>query len=235
MKRKAVRLVLLLLLALTVAYVLNYSHGDETAMAAMASDEAVQITKEQYGWLFDGPGEEDLFVFYPGGKVEAQSYAPLLRSLAEKGVDCVLIRMPHRFAFLDIDRAEKAMTELPYDRCYLGGHSLGGAMAAVYAADHPEIAGLVLLAAYPTKDLPETMPVLSLYGSEDKVVSREKITQGQSFVSGEYQEHEIPGGNHAQYGSYGLQKGDGTAAISAQEQQNFSTSAILNFIRENSR
>lgn len=231
MKKKLFWLIPLLASALALSYVLNYSHADETALAAMESDSLVTVSDRDFGWLFDGPGEENLLIFYPGGKVEAQSYAPLLHELALQGVDCALAEMPLRFAFLGIHRADNIMAELSYDGCYLGGHSLGGAMAAVYAAEHPELRGLVLLAAYPTKDLPENLAVLSLFGSRDQVVSREKIAQGKDFVPGSYTELEIPGGNHAQFGSYGLQKGDGEAQIPAREQQQITAAQILSFIQ----
>lgn len=231
MKKKLFWFIPPVMLALALSYVLNYSHADEVALAAMASDSLVTVSDRDFGWLFDGPGEENLLIFYPGGKVEARSYAPLLHDLAQQGLDCALAEMPLRFAFLGIRRADRVMEALPYDSYYLGGHSLGGAMAAVYAADHPELQGLVLLAAYPTKDLPENLGVLSLFGSQDQVVSREKITQGRDFVPGSYTELIIPGGNHAQFGSYGLQKGDGEAQISAREQQQITVSQILDFIQ----
>lgn len=231
MKKKLFWLIPLLILALALSYVLDYSHAAGDALAAMESDSLVTVSERDFGWLFDGPGEENLMIFYPGGKVEAQSYAPLLHTLAQQGLDCALAEMPLRFAFLGIRRADRVMEALSYKSFYLGGHSLGGAMAAVYAADHPELRGLVLLAAYPTKDLPENIKVLSLFGSRDYVVSREKITQGRDFIPGSYTELEILGGNHAQFGSYGLQKGDGEAQISALEQQQITVSQILDFIQ----
>ena len=76
----------------------------------------------------------------------------------------------------------------------------------------------MLLAAYPSRPLEASLPVLSILGSEDGVVNRERLSAGEQFAPGGVQTHVIPGGNHAQFGSYGPQKGDGTALISPAEQ-----------------
>ena len=153
--------------------------------------------------------------------------------------------LPQRLAIFGIERATEVFTEkLPdpsdytvwtqarerYGHFYIGGHSLGGAMAANYAAKHPDkIEGLVLLAAYSSKPLPEDLSVLSVYGSEDGVLNRNKYEENKANLPADYQEIEIAGGNHAQFGNYGKQRGDGTASISAQEQQKATVDAILSF------
>ena len=43
---------------------------------------------------------------------------------------------------------------------------------------------------------------------------------------------EIEGGNHAQFGNYGPQKGDLPATISAQDQQAQTVEAIANFLEK---
>ena len=102
--------------------------------------------------------------------------------------------------------------------------TLWEAMAASFAADYVEdhtdgIRGLLLLAAYPTKDLSTSdMSVVTVYGSEDGVLNMDKIVAGRELMPQDYKEVCIEGGNHAQFGSYGAQKGDGTAAIPAEEQ-----------------
>lgn len=91
------------------------------------------------------------FIFYPGGKVEHTAYAPLMKRLSDAGVLCVLTEMPFNLAALDMNAAEGIVKAYPQvDRCHIGGHSLGGSLAASYAADHAdELAGVVLLAAIP--------------------------------------------------------------------------------------
>ena len=137
---------------------------------------------------------------------------------------CFLVDMLFHMAFFGMNRAEEIMQEYNYEAWYLGGHSLGGAMAANFAADYVEdhtdgIRGLLLLAAYPTKDLSTSdMSVVTIYGSEDGVLNMDKIVAGRELMPQDYKEVCIEGGNHAQFGSYGAQKGDGTAAIPAEEQ-----------------
>ena len=102
-------------------------------------------------------------------------------------------------------------------------------MAASYASGHMEsLNGLVLLAAYPTKSLKsDSFSVLSIYGSEDGVLNMEKVEEGKGKMPADYTEICIEGGNHAQFGNYGEQKGDHTAGISRKEQQKQTVDAIL--------
>ena len=115
-----------------------------------------------------------------------------------------------------------------YAHYYVGGHSLGGAMAGSFAAGHAEeLDGLVLLASYATSDLSESgLAVLSAYGSEDGVLNRESYAKNYGHLPADTQELVIAGGNHAQFGDYGAQAGDGTAQISAEEQQALTAEAI---------
>ena len=221
-------LAVVLLAAVFFAYVGSCRHSEADARAALASDEAVHVSKTEYGWFFDGPSEERSLIFYPGGKVEETAYAPLLRRLAENGLDVFLVRMPFHLAIFDMNRAAEVMKEADYAQWYVGGHSLGGAMAAVFAAGNPEgLDGVILFAAYPTKTIDERLLVISVYGAEDGVLDMEKVTEGRQYLSGTYVEHVIPGGNHAQFGNYGWQKGDGEASVTAAEQQAEAVSAVI--------
>ena len=207
------------LLAGAALYCAVYYHADETALAALGSGGSVSVARTDYGWLFDGPGEDAALIFYPGAKVEETAYAPLLRQLAERGVDVCLVKMPLRLALLGMDRAGTVMAEHDYARWYIGGHSLGGAVAANYASAHPgELDGLVLLAAYPTHPLGGTGTEISLYGSEDGVLDRDRLEAGRQYAPERSEELVIEGGNHAQFGSYGSQRGDGEASIPPAEQ-----------------
>ena len=227
---------LAVLVALCAWYVSDYHHAVDVD-SALASSDAVQVQPVQQGWLFDGPGEQDALVFYPGAKVEASAYAPLMNDLAQRGIDCFLVEMPFNLAFLDMNAASSILDNPVYGgygRWYLAGHSLGGAMAANYAADHPEqLSGLILLAAYPTKSLQTAgFPVLSIYGSNDGVVNRSRIEAGRSLMPPVYQELVIEGGNHAQFGSYGAQDGDGEASIFPEEQRAQTADAITDLVAQ---
>lgn len=230
----AVCLALLLLIGIgSYTYMSDYYHADEAALVAMANQTGhVQI--EQDGnviWFIPQEPTAGL-IFYPGGKVEHTAYAPLLRACGEKGLLCALVQMPGNLAVLDANAADGLQEKHPeVITWYIAGHSLGGAMAANYAATHAEdFGGLILLAAYSTKDLTQTsLRVLSIYGSEDGVMNRETYEKSQVNLSADTTEIILEGGCHAQFGSYGSQDGDGTPTISGEEQIRQTAEAIAAF------
>ena len=124
----------------------------------------VDIKQQDNYTVYGDTNSKTGFIFYPGGKVEAKSYEPILTSLSEKGICVVLVEMPFNLAVLNSNAADKVMSKFNnIENWYIGGHSLGGAMAASYAAKHQDnLKSVVLLAAYPTKEL--DIPVLSIYG-----------------------------------------------------------------------
>ncbi len=233
MKKRSVLIrgaVFVVLLIAVVATGFRYYAADYyMAKAYEVVTEKVQETENYiiYGDTNSARG----FIFYPGAKVEETAYAPILDELAETDICCVVVKMPYHLAVLDMDAAEQVMQELPeVEQWYIGGHSLGGAMAAVYAAKHEsELTGLILLAAYPTDTL-EKLPVLSIYGSEDTVLNHEKYEDSISMAK-HLTERVIEGGNHAGFGNYGAQKGDGEAEISDEEQWQETVDYILNYMQ----
>ncbi len=219
----------LVLLALFVAFFFGYTgvycRADETAQEALKASAGVKVEQTEYGWFFDGPEEDTALIFYPGGKVEETAYAPLLHSLAENGADVCLVKMPFRLAFFSVNAAEEIMNRYGYKNWYIGGHSLGGVAAALYAEKH-DLDGLVLLASYPTKEVDE--PMLLVYGSEDGVLNLERVAQAEQY--GSVEKTVIEGGNHAGFGNYGEQKSDGKAGISAEEQQAETTDIVIRWL-----
>ncbi len=214
-----------------VVYTGDYYRADDTALRALESGDDVQVVGTGYGYLFDGPSQDAALVFYPGGRVEAEAYAPFLRRLAAAGVDACLVRMPFRLALFGIDSADAVIAQHDYARWYVGGHSLGGAMAAAYATHHGEaLAGVVLCAAYPTGALDKHMTEICVYGSEDGVLNRKRFEAARAYAPEAYCERIIEGGNHARFGNYGPQKGDGAATISAEEQQRAAAEYIASHI-----
>lgn len=235
MKKKKVIIQITIFLALFLA-LLSIAFRKYTEDYYRAEDYKVQIeaVEETEDYIVYGETESTYgFLFYPGAKVEEQAYAPMMEELAKSGICCVVVKMPYHLAVLDSDAAAQVMEELPaVQHWYLGGHSLGGAMAAGYAAKHEEeFEGLILLAAYPTKELKE-LPVLSVYGSEDGVLNREKY-QDSIGLAAQLTERIIEGGNHAGFGCYGVQKGDGEAEITDEEQWQETIDYILNFMKDN--
>ena len=181
----------------------------------------VQVLNEGSLTVFMPEEARQGFIFYPGGFVEHTAYAPLLRALCEEGWLCILTEMPFDLAVLNMNAAQGIREKYPQVESWaIGGHSLGGAMAASYTAKHPDdFDTLVLLAAYSTADLSGTdIRVYSLYGSEDQVLNRSKYAQYRANLPASTLEAVLEGGNHALFGDYGTQKGDGAARITPEEQ-----------------
>jgi len=225
---------LLLIVSISMAFLIythQYYRADETAKQALDSCSSVHIDNTDFGWYFDGPAEDSALIFYPGGKVEETAYAPLLSSLAENGIDVFLVKMPFRLAVFGINKASSIMQKYSYENWYIGGHSLGGSMAASYASEHSEdLKGLIMLAAYPVKELNDSLLAVTIYGSEDTVLNMDKLKEGSQFLPSHHTEYVIKGGNHAQFGNYGIQNGDGTAVIPPAEQQRQTVIAIIEAI-----
>ncbi len=226
-------LILLALIAAFFAYTASYARADQSALDALGSDQTVSVSQTEYGYLFDGPSTDSALIFYPGGKVDERAYAQLLRQIAAHGIDVCLVKMPFHLAVFGMNRADQVMETESYQTWYIGGHSLGGAMAANYAAGHASsLRGLILLAAYPTKPLSDDLSLLSIYGTEDGVLQMKAYENGKQYWPSDAQELAIAGGNHAQFGNYGPQSGDGAAKISAAEQQKETVEHIFAFLGE---
>ena len=239
--KKRIRIILSVCLAVLLvlgvggyAYLSDYYHADEVALEAMAyQTDSVQAEQDGNVIWFVPENPTAGLIFYPGGKVEYTAYAPLLRACAENGVLCALVRMPGNLAVLDANAADGLQQEHPeVTTWYIAGHSLGGAMAANYAAAHSEdFDGLILLAAYSTKDLSQTtLRVLSVYGSEDGVMNRESYEKNRANLPEDNIEVVLDGGCHAQFGNYGPQDDDGIPTISGEEQIRQTAEAIATFV-----
>lgn len=212
-------------------YLSDYYRADPDALAAVAPGADVTVTELDGGDVVFEPDEASVgFIFYPGGKVEHNAYRPLMAALADAGVMCVLVKMPFNLAVFDINAADGIRESYPeIERWYIGGHSLGGSMAASYLADNADsFAGLVLLGSYSTADISDSsLEVLSVYGSEDRVLNREKYEDNRANLPVGFSELVIEGGCHAYFGSYGHQDGDGEPSISAEEQIALTVEAII--------
>lgn len=233
-KKKQQTILIGLLIFTMLFFCIHYltSYQPAANVTSYFSDtEELSVTKIKEGWFFDGPGENSALIFYPGAKVDAKAYAPLLYQLAQNGVDCFLVDMPFHMAFFGINRADDILNHYSYDSWYLGGHSLGGAMISTFAAKHyTEVDGLFLLASYTTKDLSHSgLSVLTIYGSNDGVLNRKNLEKQMDLLPAHHTEICIKGGNHAQFGSYGHQKGDGTALLSRKEQISQTVDAFFDF------
>ena len=222
----------LLIIGVCTGYVCDYNRADPDVLASFAQHyDYVTVTDLGDGKTAYGSADAKIgLIFYPGGKVEHTAYEPLMRALAARGVLCVLVKMPLKLAVLDINAADGVQEQFPGVKSwYIGGHSLGGSMAASYAAEHADsYDGLILLASYSTADLSDTdLKVLSLYGSEDGVLNLKKYEKYKQNLPADLKEIKMPGGNHAQFGAYGTQRGDGTATLDHTNQIELTVTYIL--------
>jgi hypothetical protein len=201
-------------------YTSDYYRADDEALNIL--NNANDVTE------FDGYVElkanSDIgLIFYPGAKVESYAYLVLLNALKEEGINVFLVKMPFNLAVLNINAADSIIEKYPdIKHWYISGHSLGGAMASQYLDKNSDLFdGLIQLAAYPLNDSEEN--TLILYGSNDYVLDLSNI-EGYDAIN-------IVGGNHAYFGHYGEQEGDGVALITREMQQQITISAILEFVR----
>ena len=176
----------------------------------------------------DREDAEQALIFYPGGLVSPVAYLPLLAEITDTaGISTILIPMPLNLAVLAPNRAVRFLSDPPevvegVDNWYIGGHSLGGAMAAGLVGEYPgRFAGLVLFASYPAKSNNLSgleMPVISISAEFDTVASSDEIAASKQRLPEHTRFKVISGGNHAGFGDYGPQSGDGKSTISKQQQ-----------------
>ncbi|MEA4854191.1 MAG: alpha/beta fold hydrolase [Christensenella sp.] len=227
-KRKVTKILLIVGLIFAVAvvgfliYAADYHHADSDALAALSGDPTI-ISQDNLT-ILPQEGADTALIFYPGAKVQDVSYLPILEKIrSECKITCILVKMPLNMAIFDPGVANGVIAKFPEIKSwYIGGHSMGGAMASDYASKNPDkVKGLILLGAYIYGDYPPEN-ALTIYGTLNSDLEKH-IDYTENIVV-------IQGGNHAQFGNYGKQKGDPDAEITAQEQQDIAVCAIKEFL-----
>lgn len=238
MKRRTGRVLLALAALLTVAVAAFVVWAQATNPIGPDAEAALQtgggVRVEQNEWIVFHPAADPTrgVVFYPGGRVDARAYAPLMRQIAQDGALAVIVPMPLNLAVLGSSRADDVIAAYPdIETWVIAGHSLGGAMAAAYVDQNPgAVDGLALLAAYPAEAnslAGDALPVVSVYATNDGLATVEEVDARRPLLPDDTVYVEIEGGNHAGFGSYGVQPGDGTASTPPAEQQAQTAGAIL--------
>ena len=236
----ALAVVVAVLAAATVWYVNDYYHADNVALAVVADEDGtadgVEVRTLPSGDIAFVPDHPTAgLVFYPGGKVQPEAYAPLMQKCAQRGILCVLLKPTFNLAIIDMDAANGVTAQFPdVSTWVLAGHSMGGVAAADYASRHPdEFDAIAFLAAYPAVDLSKfDGKVLSIIGSNDGVLNRDKYEQAHDLLPDSVQKLVIEGGNHAYYGNYGEQVNDGQADITRENQQAQVTDALVDLAED---
>lgn len=243
--KKLRKIILIVLLVFVVVFfgcflVLNIYSKTGTYKAVdvdtyLESTDEAKVTTKNKNIYFEPENKNNIgFIFYPGGLVDKKAYSPIASSLALKGYYTVIVNMPYNLAIFGSNNAKGIIKdETDIKQWYIGGHSLGGAFAAKYYKDNmSSVSGLVLMASYSIYDIKDGN-VLSIYGSNDKVLSMEKYEKNIVNLPSNFNEIVIDGGIHSYFGSYGHQKGDGEATISREQQTTIVVDAIDEFLGGN--
>ncbi len=196
------------------------------------ADNVLVVTTD---WLTFRPMDQEPstgLILYPGGRVEPAAYAPAAREIAAEGYLVVVVPMPLNLAVIAPGRASRVITAFPYmEHWAIGGHSLGGAMAARFAHQNPStVDGLSLWASYPAEgnDLSDRdILVTSVYGTQDGLATPDEVRASRSLLPENTEWVQIDGGNHAQFGWYGPQDGDQPATVSREAQQQLVVAASV--------
>lgn len=207
----------------------------EIAEQAMLSDDTVTVTDTAWiAFLPNAAPPTTGLIFYPGARVPAEAYAPLARQVAAEGYLVVIVKPPINLSILNINQAAPVIEHFSaVDQWVVAGHSMGGAVATIFAENQPEhVAGVALLAAYPPDDalLDNDIPVVSIYGTQDGIATLDEIDASRADLPADTQFVAIEGGNHAQFGYYGIQNGDNPADIPHDQQISQTANSLLNLL-----
>jgi len=222
---KILSLSLLFLICVFLIWALNPLQPDNSV--SLKSTENVKID-ESGGYITLKPilsNTNKGFIFYPGGHVDYRAYVPIITKIAEIGYFCVIVKMPLSLAIFGINKASRVITQYPeIDKWVIGGHSLGGSMAASWTKkNHDKVIGLVLWASYPSSNTDLSMyndlKTIMIYGTNNKPQELDINKFNLNLLPSNNILEIIEGANHAQFGNYGIQSGDGTATITIKDQQ----------------
>ncbi|WP_226584624.1 alpha/beta hydrolase [Halobacillus litoralis] len=239
--KKVFKYVLLSMAALIVAggtafYIWAQQTYEPSQMLQRLAGDAVK----EDGWVLYEPEEKNKagLIIYPGAKVEPEAYSYIAQQLSKQGYVTGIPEVTLNLSMLSTNKAEEMIARYPsVEEWYIGGHSLGGVSAASFVHQHSDTTdGLIFLASYPSSgsDFSDTnVPVLSIYAEKDGLTTEEKINETKELLSSEKTTfYKIEGGNHAQFGIYGEQKGDNKADIPVKEQQDIIVRVILDWLQD---
>lgn len=212
----------------------------EPALGAMRSDATVTVTESATRIVLSPTGTPDgtAVFFQPGALVDPRAYAAVLRPVAESGHTVVIGKPPLGIAFLDVNAFDAARSDEPSATGWVvGGHSLGGVVAAMEADDADSDAtaparGLLLYASYPAGDISGslTSAVLSISGSRDGLSTPAQVDASRADLPPGAEFTVIEGAVHAYFGDYGPQPGDGTPTISHDDARDQISRATVDFV-----
>ena len=241
MKKRILLMIALILLMPTLGFVAwaeTLLGPMDEALAALDTTADVRVSQERWVVFEPTAGTPTTgLIVYPGAQVDERSYAPIAHTIARQGFLVVIVPMPLNLALVAPDKADEVIAAFPQITHWaIGGHSMGGAMAVKYAADHPQaVSGLALWAAYPQASdsvADQVIAATAVFGTNDGLVSSDERELARQYLPPDAHVVLIEGGNHAQFGWYGPQDRDNPAAISREDQQRQVVAATVALLRE---
>lgn len=246
-RRRRVRAIGLGALASLVLVVLGFAvwanspyRADRAATLEVFGNPAVAVSTVDEGILLEPAGDAAALVddavglvFVPGARVDAWAYLYQLSGIVEEhGVTVLITRPPLNFALLDPRGLDELTTAAPaVERWFVGGHSLGGVRACLMA-EGAEAEGLVLLGSYCANDLSDTrLAVLSIAAENDGLTELETIAESAALLPDDARFEVIEGANHAAFGDYGPQSGDGERSITSAQMREQLTALLAELLR----
>ncbi|WP_435365105.1 alpha/beta fold hydrolase [Haloarchaeobius sp. DYHT-AS-18] len=235
----ALALVGLLLLSAIGAYVYFdvLAYDAVEPMSAVEADHDVVVERAQGGYVIrdpDSAAETVGLVYYPGGRVSPDAYVETLAPLAaEHDVTVYVPKVPLNLAVLAQGKATAVIeADESVETWYVGGHSLGGAMACRYAANNQErVEGLVLGASYCDVSIADSdLAVLAVTGTRDGVLNRDRFESSRSNLPADATFVAVEGMNHSQFGHYGGQSGDDPGTISTAQAHEQFVAAVVEWL-----
>lgn len=239
-KKKLGILIILAIILIAAAgfifYVSDYYHADNTALAALQPIDSYTVNNTDDFITFTPTKNKSNMgiIIYPGGKVQAESYSVIASKLASKGYTTIIVKIPFNLAFFGGNKADDVIANYPeIETWVIGGHSLGGVFASNYAVNNQnKIKGVIYLAAYPSADASNaTFKALSIRGSLDALTTNQDIEENKNKFPADTTFITINGGNHYNFGNYGIQEGDNNSTITREQQQEQTVNAILGFLK----
>lgn len=238
-KKKIFSLVILILLMVSLigfaVYVSDYYKADSRALSALNNTSSYTVNNSADFITFTPTKNKSStgLIFYPGAKIEAESYAVIASEVALRGFTTVIVKMPFNLALFDVNKADKVIINHPEITTWaITGHSLGGVFASDYALNNQDkIQGVIYLAAYPNKNASNaTFKGLMIKGTEDNLTTNEDINKNMDKFPSNTSFIYITGGNHFNVGDYGIQKGDNNSTIFREGQQVQTVMYIVEFL-----
>lgn len=236
-KNRSKKIIIWIVSLIGIVTIIGYLLINMNTYGASKEAEIVsQQAEEEDNYTFYASGEANALglIFYPGGLVEPDSYSLWAKQIAQAGYDVYVMHFPLNLAVLAPNRAQEIQNKHPEQSFVLAGHSLGGVMASRYIAANPKsIAGMIFFASYPDEKgalTNSSIPVLSITATNDGVLNQATYEEAKQYLPKDTIYEAIEGGNHAGFGSYGVQKGDKEAAISNEEQQAIISQLLIEWL-----